>query len=152
VRRSAGILLFRWADGVPEVLLIHPGGPFWRKKDVGAWQIPKGEIEEGEDPLVAAVRETEEELGIDLSGRPVALLELRQRGGKIVQAFVLEQDVDTMAIVSNVFEMEWPPKRGETQSFPEVDRARWLQLPEARTLMLESQRPLLDAFAAQFQS
>lgn len=145
---SAGVLLFRTVSGRLEVLLIHPGGPFWRRKNAGAWQIPKGKIEAEEDALTAARREAEEELGIALSGTPVPLARIRQAGGKWVEAFALEQDIDITAIKSNVFEMEWPPRSGKLQTFPEVDAARWLSVEEARGLILKSQEPLLDALVA----
>jgi predicted NUDIX family NTP pyrophosphohydrolase len=143
--RSAGILLFRRDRGRTEVLLVHPGGPFYRNKDAGSWQIPKGMIESGEDGKRAATRETEEELGIVLAGTPWPLATIRQTGGKIVEAFALEQIVDVDAIVSNMFEMEWPPHSGKQASFPEVDRAAWYGWEEANAMMLVSQRPLLAA-------
>lgn len=144
-RRSAGVLLHRGAPGAVEVLLVHPGGPFWRNRDAGAWQIPKGGIEEGEAPLDAARRETEEELGVALAGTPRPLATIRQAGGKTVEAFALEQDLDPAAIRSNGFEIEWPPGSGRRQTYPEVDAACWFPLDAAREAMLESQRPLLDA-------
>lgn len=144
-QRSAGVLLYRRGEAGVEVLLAHPGGPYWQGKDAGAWQIPKGLIEEGEDAAAAARRETEEELGIALLGELRPLAQLRQAGGKRVEAFALEQDVDPAAIVSNRFELEWPPKSRTIQSFPEIDAARWMALDEARDMMLASQRPLLDA-------
>jgi len=144
---SAGILLFRRLGPVPEVLLVHPGGPFWRHKDAGAWQIPKGLIEAGEAPSVAALREFEEELGHRPKGDPIALGDIRQKGGKRVIAFALEGDLDPAMIVSNSFEIEWPPKSGRRQAFPEVDRAQWFAVASARDMMLASQLPLLDALA-----
>ncbi len=143
--RSAGILLYRRREGLLEVLLVHPGGPFWRNRDAGAWQIPKGEIEPGEDAAAAAVREFEEELGLAVPGRPFPLATIRQKGGKWVEAFALEGEVAEDRIVSNRFELEWPPRSGRLQSFPEVDRAKWLSLEEARGMILPSQAPLLDA-------
>jgi predicted NUDIX family NTP pyrophosphohydrolase len=143
-QRSAGLLIFRRGGGGTEVLLVHPGGPFWRGKDAGAWQIPKGLIEPGEVAEAAARREAEEELGVAIEGAPIPLGEIRQKGGKIVAAFAVEADVDVAAIRSDTFEMEWPPKSGRMQSFPEVDAARWFGIEEARAMMLESQRPLLD--------
>jgi predicted NUDIX family NTP pyrophosphohydrolase len=143
-RRSAGLLIFRrGGDGI-EVLLVLPGGPFWRNKDVGAWQIPKGMVEPDEDSATAALREAEEELGIPLKGELIPLGEIRQKAGKVVEAFAIESDLDAGAICSNMFEMEWPPRSGRMQSFPEVDAARWFGLGQAGVMMLESQRPLLD--------
>ncbi|WP_157216596.1 NUDIX domain-containing protein [Flavisphingomonas formosensis] len=142
--RSAGVLLYRRRDGRLEVLLVHPGGPYWRSKDMGAWQIPKGAIEPDEADDAAARREVEEELGIALAGDLQPLMEIRQAGGKRVQAFLLEQDVDADAIRSMTFEIEWPPRSGRMQTFPEVDAARWFGLADARAMMLPSQQPLLD--------
>lgn len=146
--RSAGILLLRRDRGRIEVLLVHPGGPFYRNKGAGVWQIPKGLIEADEDPAQAARRETEEELGVAIAGTPWPLATIRQAGGKVVEAFALEQVVDTDAIISNMFEMEWPPGGGKRSSFPEVDRAAWYGWDRAATMMLVSQRPLLDALKA----
>jgi predicted NUDIX family NTP pyrophosphohydrolase len=144
VKRSAGVLLYRRTGGELEVLLIHPGGPYWLRKDRGAWQIPKGEIGEGEDSEAAARREVEEELGVKLEGSLEPLGEIRQAGGKRVTAFAIEHDLDATAIESNAFEMEWPPKSGRIERFPEVSAAQWLDLAQARTVMLPSQLPLLD--------
>ena len=143
-KRSAGILLYRRAQGEIQVFLAHPGGPYWAKKDAGAWTIPKGEIGEGEDPLAAAKREFEEEIGVRLEGDFRELKGVRQKGGKLVVAWAIEGDCDAAAITSNVFSMEWPPKSGKRAEFPEVDRAAWFTLPEARSRILESQAPLLD--------
>ena len=143
--RSAGILLYRRdADGV-RVLLVHPGGPFWRGKDDGAWMIPKGEIQPGEDALAAALREYEEELGAAPQGMPQPLCTVRQAGGKYVEAFALEGNFDCAALRSNEFSLEYPPRSGEIRRFPEVDEARWLSLSEARAKILPSQTPILDA-------
>jgi predicted NUDIX family NTP pyrophosphohydrolase len=142
---SAGILLFRQPDGVTEVLLIKPGGPFWRNKDAGAWMIPKGKVEPGEAPAEAALREFAEETGTQLEAVPFPLAVIRQAGGKIVEAFAVEGDLDPAGLRSNVFEMEWPPRSGRREYFPEVAEARWMTLPEAREVMLASQLPLLDA-------
>lgn len=144
-QRSAGILLTRERDGMMQVLLVRPGGPFWRGKDRGAWQIPKGLIEPGEDSRAAAIREVEEELGIKLAGEPRPLATIRQAGGKWVEAFTLAQDVDVAAIASNRFELEWPPRSGRLQRFPELEEARWSGLDEAREMILLSQVPLLRA-------
>jgi predicted NUDIX family NTP pyrophosphohydrolase len=141
---SAGILMYRQTGPGLEVLLVHPGGPFWRNKDDGAWSIPKGEMAEGEEPAVAAKREFLEETGCDLSGPLEPLGDIRQRGGKQVTAFAIEGDLEVSAIKSNTFEIEWPPKSGKMQSFPEIDRAAWFDLPAAHVKTLESQRLLLD--------
>ncbi len=148
MKRSAGVLIWRRAGGALEVLLVHPGGPFWRNRDQGAWQIPKGGIDGGEEPEAAALREVEEELGLVLTGMLQPLEEIRQAGGKWVVAFALEHDFDTAQVRSNEFEMEWPPKSGKHARFPEVDAARWMTLPEARAMMLPSQLPLLDRLEA----
>jgi predicted NUDIX family NTP pyrophosphohydrolase len=143
-RRSAGILFHRVRDGAREILLVHPGGPFWRGKDVGAWQIPKGEIDLGEDTETAAQREVLEELGVAVTSPLIALGEIRQAGGKVVTAFAAEQDVDVAAIVSNTVEIVWPPRSDRRISVPEVDEARWMTIDEARSRMLRSQLELLD--------
>lgn len=148
-RTSAGLLAFRRKAGRLEVLLVHPGGPFWMKRDLGAWSIPKGEYEEGEDPEAAARREFEEELGVGAPASPLRSLgEIVQAGGKHVVAFAAEGDLDTAAIRSNQFEMEWPPRSGSRQRFPEVDRAEWFGLAEAREKIIPGQAPLLDRLAA----
>ena len=149
---SAGILLYRRGLAGIEVLLVHPGGPFWRNKDVGAWQIPKGKIDEGEELLEAALREFEEELGVTPKGIARPLGRVRQAAGKLVDAFALEGDLDADAISSTNFEMEWPPRSGAMRSFPEVDRAAWFSLDEAREKMLISQQPLLDQLEAQLRA
>ena len=145
-KRSAGLVLFRQREGDEiEVLLVHPGGPFWAKKDLGAWSIPKGEHADDEDPLAAARREFAEELGqAPPDGEPVPLGEVRQKGGKRVVAWALEGDLDPATVASNTFEMEWPPRSGRLQEFPEVDRAEWFSLEEARRRILEGQIPLLE--------
>jgi predicted NUDIX family NTP pyrophosphohydrolase len=142
---SAGVLLFRERDGALEVLLIKPGGPFWRNKDAGAWMIPKGAVEAGEQPAEAALREFEEETGTRLTSVPFPLARVRQSGGKWVEAFALEGDLDAARVTSNEFEMEWPLRSGRRERFPEVQEARWMSLAEARAMMLPSQLPLLDA-------
>jgi predicted NUDIX family NTP pyrophosphohydrolase len=141
---SAGVLLFR-KKAEFEVLLIKPGGPFWRNRDAGAWMIPKGTVEPGETPADAALREFEEETGTKLASVPFPLAKVRQSGGKWVEAFAVEGDLDAAAISSNTFEMEWPPRSGRIESFPEAEDARWMTLAQARQLMLPSQLPLLDA-------
>ena len=145
---SAGILLYRRRGPEPEVLLVHPGGPFWRRKDEGAWMMPKGLVEQGEEPLACALREFEEELGVKPQGEPRPLCRVRQKGGKWVEAFALEGDLDAGRIVSNAFRLEYPPKSGEYRDFPEVDAAAWYGLAEARTKILPSQAPILDALEA----
>ena len=142
---SAGVLLFRDRGGVPEVLLIRPGGPYWANRDIGAWMIPKGGVEPGEAPAEAALREFEEETGMRLTVVPFPLARVRQAGGKSVEAFAAEGDFDCASLKSNMFEVEWPPRSGRRQSFPEVVEARWMTLAEARAMMLPSQLPLLDA-------
>ncbi len=127
---------------------MHPGGPFWRRRDRGAWQIPKGQIAPGESAEAAARREAEEELGVTLRGAVVPLGVLRQAGGKIVECFALEQDIDPSAITSNRFELEWPPKSGRLRSFPEVDAGRWFEIAEAQEMMLPSQRSFLGRLGA----
>lgn len=148
-KRSAGLLLFKRDAGEVRVLLVHPGGPFWRKRDQGSWSIPKGEYVDGEDARVVALREFEEETGVaPPAGNLTALGEVRQAGGKIVTAWALEGDIDPEKIVSNNFEMIWPPKSGKTQSFPEIDRAGWFGLEEAGEKILDGQRPFLERLAA----
>ncbi|RZN08329.1 NUDIX hydrolase [Bradyrhizobium genosp. SA-3] len=141
--KSAGIIAYRKRRRL-EVLLVHPGGPFWRNKDLGAWSIPKGEYADEEDAEIAARREFAEELGLELSVPLIALGEAKQRGGKRVTAFAAELDLDVRSIRSNTFEIEWPPRSGKRQSFPEVDRAEWFTLEEAQERINAGQRPLLD--------
>jgi predicted NUDIX family NTP pyrophosphohydrolase len=143
-KRSAGILLYRRRAGELEVFLAHPGGPFWKNKDLGAWTIPKGEIGDTEDPLDAARREFAEEIGVTLEGEFVPLTPVRQKGGKVVQAWAVEGDCDAASIRSNTFSMEWPPKSGKRAEFAEVDRAGWFSIAEAKGKILASQQPLLD--------
>jgi predicted NUDIX family NTP pyrophosphohydrolase len=144
---SAGILLYRHVGSQLEVLLVHPGGPYWRRKDEGAWSIPKGEMAADEDAQDAARREFTEETGFALKGPLEPLGEIRQRGGKRVLAFAIAGEIDAHAIKSNSFEIEWPPKAGKLQSFPEIDRAEWFDLTTAHAKILESQQPLLDRLA-----
>jgi predicted NUDIX family NTP pyrophosphohydrolase len=142
---SAGILLYRTAGGEPEVLLVHPGGPFWAKKDAGVWSIPKGEYEAGEDPLAAAAREFEEELGT--ASPDAGLVELgavRQAGGKLVTAWAVEGDFDPAGLRSNSFSMEWPPRSGAIREFPEIDRAQWFPIAEARGRIVPAQAAFID--------
>ncbi|MBZ9938157.1 NUDIX domain-containing protein [Mesorhizobium sp. BR1-1-16] len=145
---SAGILMYRRGAGGIEVLLVHPGGPFWRKRDAGAWSIPKGECEPGEPPDFTARREFAEEIGIIPTGRLVPLGSVRQKAGKLVHGFAMEGDFDLARFASNVFEMEWPPRSGRMQSFPEVDRAEWFDLATARTKINAAQSDLLDRLLA----
>ena len=147
-RVSAGLLPFRRRAGAIEVFLAHPGGPFWTNKDRGAWSIPKGEAEDGEDLLQAARRECREETGLDVDGPFIPLRAIRQRGGKVVHAWAVEADIDPGALVSNTFTMEWPPRSGRVQAFPEIDRAAWFGVAEARTRILASQRPLVEELLA----
>jgi predicted NUDIX family NTP pyrophosphohydrolase len=146
-KRSAGILLFRRIGGEAEFLLVHPGGPFWAKKDAGAWSIPKGQIESEEEPQACAIRELEEELGAAPRLDPGQMIELgsiRQRAGKVVEAWAAEEDFDPATLDSNTFSMEWPPRSGSQQEFPEVDRAEWFGLAAAREKILPAQAELLD--------
>src|SRR6478672_11788044 len=149
-QRSAGILLFRRGSDSLEVLLVHPGGPFFARKDDGSWSIPKGLYEDGEEPLAAARREFEEELGSPCpGGDALELGEIRQKSGKRVIAWAIEGDLDAASIVSNTFELEWPPRSGRVQTFPEVDRAAWFTLDAARTKILAAQAPFLDRLSGQ---
>jgi predicted NUDIX family NTP pyrophosphohydrolase len=146
--RSAGLLPYRKKIEELEVLLVHPGGPFWTKRDDGAWTIAKGGIEPGEDPLAAAIREFQEETGFDAGAATfLPLGEIRQAGGKIVTAWAFEADLDAQAIQSNLFSMEWPPRSGKMKDFPEVDRAEWFTLEQARRKILTSQIVFLDRLA-----
>ena len=148
MKKSAGILLFRKNKKQLEVLLVHPGGPFWKNKDDGAWSIPKGEFNEDEDALDAAKREFEEETGFSCNGDFIKLSAVKLKSGKMVYAWALEKDLDAAAIKSNAFEMEWPPKSGKQQSFPEIDKAQWFSAPEARQKINTSQAGLIDELAA----
>ena len=141
---SAGILLFRQAGGQLQVLLVKPGGPFWKNKDAGAWMIPKGGIEPGETPIEAALREFEEETGTRVKTVPFPLAKVRQAGGKWVEAFAVEGDLDPETLTSTEFEMEWPPRSDTQATFPEVDRAEWFSPEAARRKILAGQAPLLD--------
>jgi predicted NUDIX family NTP pyrophosphohydrolase len=143
VKRSAGILAFR-KKPFKEVFLVHPGGPFWKNKDAGAWSIPKGEIDMDEDPLAAAQREFEEETGIKMEGAFIQLTPVRQKAGKIIEAWMVETDLDAGKIISNEFTMEWPPRSGLMKSFPEVDKASWFSLDEARLKINPGQLPFID--------
>jgi predicted NUDIX family NTP pyrophosphohydrolase len=144
VRRSAGLLMYRVRGGVLEVLLVHPGGPLWAKKDLGAWSIPKGEYAEGEEPLNAARREFEEETGMKPEGDLLPLADLRQSKQKIVKAWAFEGDCDAAAARSNLFSMQWPPGSGKTEKFPEVDRAEWFTVDAAKSKILKAQIRLIE--------
>jgi predicted NUDIX family NTP pyrophosphohydrolase len=146
--KSAGILVYRRRAGQTEVLLVHPGGPFWARRDSGAWSIPKGEYADSEDPEAAARREFTEETGWTVTGELLPLGEIRQKAGKVVTAFASKGDFDPASLESNSFEMEWPPRGGRIASFPEVDRAEWFRLDEAHERMIEGQRPLLGRLEA----
>jgi predicted NUDIX family NTP pyrophosphohydrolase len=145
MKRSAGILVYRFSARGPEVLLIHPGGPFWKNKDDGAWSIPKGEYDETEEVLAAAKREFREETGHEIGDKTLTpLSSIKQKSGKWVDAFAVEHDLDATSIVSNLFEIEWPPRSGKMQSFPEADKANWFSPDDARRKILPAQIPLLD--------
>ena len=148
MKRSAGILLWRRNGGAFEFFLVHPGGPFWKNRDEGAWTVPKGNIEPDEDPLAAARREFAEETGFTVDGEFVELGSFKQPGGKRVLVWALEGDCDPAKLTSNAFEMDWPPRSGKRQSFPEVDRGGWFGVEEAREKFLIGQRPIVDAFLA----
>lgn len=144
MKTSAGILLYRIINSDLEVFLVHPGGPYWEKKDDGAWSVPKGEFEEGEDSLEAARREFREETGSDIKGDFMELKPLKQPSGKVVYVWAVEGNIDEVSIESNLFTMEWPPKSGKKQEFPEVDRGGWFTIPEARKKLLKGQVGFLD--------
>jgi predicted NUDIX family NTP pyrophosphohydrolase len=143
-KNSAGLLMYRHRRGILEVFLVHPGGPYWAKKDLGSWSIPKGEFIPDEDPLEAARREFEEETGFPVAGHFSSLTPIRQPGGKIVHAWAFEGDCDPSAIKSNAFSMEWPPRSGKYQEFPEVDRAEWFTIETAKDKILKGQVGFLD--------
>jgi predicted NUDIX family NTP pyrophosphohydrolase len=147
-KRSSGILLYRFQSHGIEFFLVHPGGPFWAKKDAGAWSIPKGEFDESEDAIEAARREFHEETGLTVDGDLRALTPLKQPSGKLVYAWALEGDCDAAAITSNTFSMEWPPKSGVSQDFPEVDRAAWFDVSAAREKLLPGQLGFIDEVLA----
>lgn len=146
---SAGIMLYHFIESRLQVMLVHPGGPFWEKKDDGAWSIPKGICQQDEDPLVAAKREFREETGHEVDGAFIDLGEVKQPSRKIVHAWALAHDFDTSRIVSNLFSLEWPPRSGKIQQFPEIDRGQWFELPEARKKLLKGQRVFLERLMAQ---
>ena len=147
-KRSAGILLYRRHEALVEVLLVHPGGPFWSKKDEGAWFVPKGELEGDEEPLAAARREFREELGTEAPAlEALSLGTVKNKSSKLIYAWALEGDLNTESVKSNTFELEWPPRSGRMQRFPEIDRAGWFGLDAAREKLLKGQLPFLDALA-----
>jgi predicted NUDIX family NTP pyrophosphohydrolase len=143
-KQSAGILLYRFKNKMPEFFLVHPGGPFWAKKDDGAWSIPKGEFTDEESALDAARREFKEEIGIELEGNFLELTPIKQKSGKTVFGWALQYDFDPSTIVSNTFEIEWPPKSGKMKSFPEVDRGEWFGIQKAKEKINAAQVPLID--------
>ena len=152
MKHSAGILMYRWQEDVLEVFLVHPGGPYWAKKDPGAWSIPKGEFDiEVEDPLEAAKRELAEETGCAVEGAFISLDTLKQSGFKMVHAWAIEGDCDAAKITSNTFSMEWPPHSGIQQEFPEVDRAGWFDLETARLKILKGQAGFIDRLSAKLK-
>jgi predicted NUDIX family NTP pyrophosphohydrolase len=146
---SAGLLLYRFAEGEPEVLVVHPGGPFWKNKDLGAWSIPKGEIDPGHEPLATAIREVEEELGLAVSPdlNFIALKPIRQSGGKTVHCFAVNHEFDPATLKSNTFKLEWPPHSGKYIDVPEVDRAEWFDLETAKQKLNPAQADLIDQLA-----
>ena len=151
-RTSAGILTFKIKDRGPEVFLVHPGGPFWAKKDAGAWSIPKGEYGQDEDPLAAAKREFREETGLEVEGELLALSPVKQPGGKVVTAWACRMDIVIGQCASNTFSLEWPPKSGLVREFPEVDRFGWFTLEEARSKILRAQTGFLDELEARLEN
>ena len=148
---SAGVLLFKYRAKLLEVLLVHPGGPFWRNKDAGAWSIPKGEYTGSEDPLEAARREFQEETGFPASGPFLPLGQIKQPGGKLITAFACEGELSPAEIRSNTFRMEWPPKSGRQQEFPEIDRAAWFTVEEAQQRVLKGQSEFIERLVAQLR-
>jgi predicted NUDIX family NTP pyrophosphohydrolase len=150
-KKSAGILLYRTSNESLEVFLVHPGGPFWKNKDAGAWSIPKGEFED-EDPLDAAIREMKEETGITLKGDFIELIPIKQKSGKLVYAFAIEYDLDPSKIKSNEFEMEWPPKSGKKKMFPEIDKAEWFEIKTAKEKINPGQENLIVELADKLRS
>src|SRR5947209_3436607 len=147
MRTSAGILLYRVRSGRIEVFLVHPGGPFWKGKQAGAWSIPKGEYTEEEEPLTAARREFKEETGLAIHGRFHPLQPIRQKAGKMVYAWAVEGEINAEEVVSNSFRLEWPYKSGKWQSFPEVDKAAWFSLEEGKEMINQAQSAFLDELA-----
>jgi predicted NUDIX family NTP pyrophosphohydrolase len=149
--RSAGVVLYRWVGEHPQVLLVHPGGPFWARKDAGAWSIPKGLIEDGEDPLVAARREFLEETGLVVAGEFASLGDYKLPSGKVISAWAIEGDADLAQFRSNTFEIEWPPASGRTATFPEADRVDWFEPAAAREKITRGQAPILGTLFARLR-
>lgn len=152
MKKSAGILLYRLINQKPEVFLVHPGGPFWAKKDMHAWSVPKGEFNDDEDPLDAARREFEEETGLTISGKFTGLSPIRQKNGKMVYCYACEGNIDSELIRSNLFEMEWPPRSGRMMSFPEIDRGEWFETPESKLKIIEAQAAFIDELIEKISS
>jgi len=143
-KKSAGILLYKLENSELQVLLVHPGGPFWSKKDTGAWSVPKGEFTEGEEPLEAAKREFYEETGVEISGDFLSLTPVKMKSGKLVYAYAIENEFDISKLKSNTFKIEWPPKSGNEKEFPEIDKAEWMNIATAVQKINESQMPLIE--------
>ena len=139
MKKSAGILIYKKLKDELQVLLVHPGGPFWKNKDAGAWSIPKGEFNDDEEPLAAAKREFEEETGLAISGKFLPLTPVKKKSGKMIYAWAVENDIELSSVKSNLFEMEWPPRSGKTQSFPEIDKASWFTVNEAKEKIVPGQ-------------
>lgn len=150
-KKSAGIILYRFANNILEIFLVHPGGPFWKNKDLGTWSIPKGEFTEPEQPLAAAKREFEEETGTILTGNFLPLTPIKQKAGKIVYAWAVEGNIDAEKITCNTFEIEWPPRSGKMQSFAEVDKAGWFTIDEARKKIIAGQSIFIDELINKLQ-
>ena len=151
-KKSAGIILYRFHTNLPEVLLVHPGGPFWARKDLGFWSIPKGEFENNENALEAAKRELEEETGLRVTGDFIELNPVKQKSGKMVYAWAVEGNIIPEEIISNTFEIEWPPKSGMKKTFPEIDQAAWFTLETAKIKILEAQIPLISELEAKLDA
>jgi predicted NUDIX family NTP pyrophosphohydrolase len=148
VKKSAGLLLYRFVNSIPEFLLVHPGGPYWKNKDIGAWSVPKGEFTDEEEPLDAAIRELKEETGFEVNGKFIELSPLQQKSGKIVFAWAIEADADTNRIKSNLFELEWPPRSGKKIMVPEVDKAEWFSENTARQKIIPGQAGFITELIA----
>lgn len=152
LKKSAGILLYRFHNNCTEILLVHPGGPYWAKKDAGAWSIPKGEFEENEDPLDAATREMEEETGVKVSGEFIELTLVKQKSGKLIYAWGIQGNFNPDEINSNMFEIEWPPGSGKKKSFPEIDKAAWFTVDEAMQKIVPGQKGLIEDLIRKLES